>query len=114
LLLTLIEIAHIVVFMNLARDINNRLDRMLAIRAEIKRMMKDLPVNETLVNKQTGQKLTRDEVVEITKDEINTIKKDLNKITNNGENVNGIFTNKFYVNDFMHDKQVAKQDFINN
>lgn len=112
--MTLIEIAHIVALMSIAKDINNRLDRMLAIRAEIKRMMKDLPANEMLVNKQTGQKLTRDEVVQITKDEINTIKKDLNKITNNGQNVKEIFTNKFYVNDYMQDKEIVRQDYINN
>ena len=87
---------------------------MLAIRAEIRRMMKDLPANEMLVNKQTGQKLTRDEVVQKTNDEINRIKKDLNKLTNNGENINGIFTNKFYVNDYMQDKQISRQACLNN
>ena len=96
--------------MSLAKDINDRLDRMLSIRAEIRRMLDDLPKNEMLVNKQTGQKLTRDEIVEKTKDEINRIKKDLNEITSNGKNVNEIFTNNYYVNDLLQDKEIRKEE----
>ena len=34
---------------------------------------------------------------------------ELNNITNNGENVKNIFTNKFYVNDLMQDKEIVKK-----
>ena len=43
----------------------------------------------------------------ITDDSIENIINDLNKITNNGRNVNDIFTNKYYVNDDMEDKRCA-------
>ena len=48
---------------------------------------------------------------------IDDIKKDLNKITNNGQNVRDIFTNNYYVNDPMEDKRVARNNndnFLNN
>ena len=38
---------------------------------------------------------------------INQIINDLNKITNNGSNVNDIFTNIYYINDVMEDKRCS-------
>ena len=43
----------------------------------------------------------------ITDDTIENIITDLNKITNNGSNVNDIFANKYYVNDIAEDKRCA-------
>lgn len=43
----------------------------------------------------------------ITDDSIENIITDLNKITNNGLNVNDIFTNNYYVNDMGEDKRCA-------
>ena len=43
----------------------------------------------------------------VTDDSVENIINDLNKITNNGRNVNDIFTNKYYVNDDMEDKRCA-------
>ena len=37
------------------------------------------------------------------------IKEDLSNLTNEGRNVKDIFTNKFYVNDFMQDKICAEE-----
>lgn len=99
--------------MSIAKDINNRLDDILAIRAEIKRMQEELSDDQTLLS-QTGERMTKGEVIEFVENTINTIKKDLNKITNNGQNVKEIFTNKFYVNDYMQDKEIVRQDYINN
>ena len=31
------------------------------------------------------------------------------KLSNNGKNVNDIFTNKFYINDHMQDKQIVEE-----
>ena len=41
-------------------------------------------------------------------DLIKDIYKQINQISNNGNNVTDIFTNKFYVNDFMQDREIAK------
>ena len=47
--------------------------------------------------------------------QINQIKKDLNEITNNGKNVKDIFTNNYYVNDSMQDREIiAKEKESNN
>lgn len=43
----------------------------------------------------------------ITDDTIENIITDLNKITNNGLNVNDIFTNNYYVNDMGEDRRCA-------
>jgi len=95
--------------MSIAKDINNRLDDILAIRAEIRRMQAELSDDQTLLS-QTGERMTKGEVIEFVEQTINTIKKDLNKITNNGQNVKEIFTNKFYVNDLMQDREIRLQD----
>jgi len=95
--------------MSIAKDINNRLDDILAIRAEIRRMQAELSDDQTLLS-QTGERMTKGEVIEFVEQTINTIKKDLNKITNNGQNVKEIFTNKFYVNDLMQDREIRLQN----
>jgi hypothetical protein len=95
--------------MSIAKDINNRLDDILAIRAEIRRMQAELSDDQTLLS-QTGERMTKGEVIEFVEKTINTIKKDLNKITNNGQNVKEIFTNKFYINDLMQDREIRLQD----
>jgi hypothetical protein len=43
----------------------------------------------------------------ITDDTIENIITDLNKITNNGSNVNDVFNNIYYINDNMEDKRCA-------
>lgn len=43
----------------------------------------------------------------ITDDSVENIITDLNKITNNGLNVNEIFTNNYYVNDMGEDRRCA-------
>ena len=42
-----------------------------------------------------------------TYDTIENIITDINKITNNGESVNDVFTNIYYVNDINEDKRCA-------
>lgn len=94
--------------MNIAKQINNRLDDILAIRAEIRKMDAEITEEQILTNKSTGEKMNKKEVAQYIERTIDDIKKDLNKITNNGSNVNGIFTNKFYVNDLLQDKEIAQ------
>tara|TARA_Y100000592_G_scaffold62718_1_gene97910 strand:- start:715 stop:1011 length:297 start_codon:yes stop_codon:yes gene_type:complete len=96
--------------MSLAKEVNEHLDNILAIRAEIRRMEVEIKDNQTLTNKQTGEQMEKKEVIQFVENTINDIKKDLNKITNNGENVKEIFTNKYYVNDFGQDKEIAQNN----
>jgi len=90
--------------MSITKDINSLLDDMLVIRSEINRMRADLKSNETLVNNQTGEKVSANKIAN---NEINEIKSELNKLTNNGQNIHGIFNNTYYVNDMLQDKLIA-------
>ncbi|MCH1612673.1 MAG: hypothetical protein L7S72_05180 [Flavobacteriales bacterium] len=90
--------------MSTAKDINSLLDDMLVIRSEISRMRADLKSNETLVNNQTGEKISANKIEELANNEINEIKSELNKLTNEGKNIRGIFNNDYYINDMLQDK----------
>lgn len=90
--------------MSLAKEVNEHLDNILSIRAEIRRMEVEIKDDQTLTNKQTGEQMEKKEVIQFVENTIDDIKKDLNKITNNGENVKEIFTNKYYINDLTQDK----------
>ena len=94
--------------MSLQKDINERLDEILAIRSEIKKMDYDLEDDASLKNIQTGEQINKKQALRAVEEMIERVKFDLNKITNNGKNVKGIFTNNYYVNDLMQDKQIAK------
>jgi DNA gyrase/topoisomerase IV subunit A len=96
-----------VVGMSITKDINSLLDDMLVIRSEINRMRADLKSNETLVNNQTGEKISANKIEELANNEINEIKSELNKLTNNGQNISGVFNNTYYVNDMLQDKLIA-------
>lgn len=95
--------------MNLAKQINEKLDEILAIRKEIKRMDEDLDEGASLKNIQTGASANKEEALRVVEDMIDQIKADLNQITNNGRNVREIFTNKFYINDVMQDKKIINE-----
>jgi chromosome segregation ATPase len=96
--------------MSLANNINEKLDEILKLRAEINRMKKDLNKNESLVNMQTGEKSTQEDAVKLVEKIITQLKTDINKLTNNGQNVRDIFTNNFYVNDNMEDKRIVRNN----
>ena len=93
--------------MSLAIEINKRLDEILAIRAEIKRMNEDLSEEVQLKNLETGKPTTKKQALKLVEDMITEIKKDLNKITNNGKRAKDLFTNQYYINDFSQDKAIA-------
>lgn len=95
--------------MNLAKQINEKLDEILAIRKEIKRMDEDLDEGASLKNIQTGASANKEEALRVVEAMIDQIKADLNQITNNGRNVREIFTNKFYINDVMQDKKIINE-----
>ena len=90
--------------MSLAKEVNEHLDNILAIRAEIRKMESQIKDNQTLTNKTTGEVMNKREVVSFVEKTIDDIKIELNKITNDGKNVKEIFTNKYYINDLTQDK----------
>jgi hypothetical protein len=94
--------------MNTAKRINTLLDDMLTIRAEIKRMRADLKANDSLVNKKTGEKISAKKIEELANNEIIAIQKELNKVTNNGKSITGMFNNEYYVNDMMQDRVLVE------
>lgn len=96
--------------MSIAKDINELLDNILDIKAEIRRIDLEITPEQTLKNVQTGEKMNKEEVLEFVQGQINQIKNDLNKITNNGKNVKDIFTNKYYVNDSMQDREIIANE----
>lgn len=77
--------------MNLAKQINQKLDELHSLY----KMQGILEANkEDLRFKQR----------------IEQAESELNSITNNGQNVIDIFTNKYYINDTMQDREIAKQE----
>ena len=94
--------------MSLAKEINEKLDAILFMRSEMKRMDHELDDDQVLNNIKTGEKTNKEQAFEIVEGMINDVKNELNQITNNGLNVKNIFNNKFYVNDFVQDKICAE------
>jgi hypothetical protein len=95
--------------MSIAKDINDRLDEILALRAEIKTMDREIADDDVFRNIKTGDKTNKEGALRVVEAMIDQIKDDLNKISNNGLNVKEIFTNNYYVNDFMQDREIARQ-----
>ena len=96
--------------MNTAKEINNRLDQILDLRAEIRRMDAEITDDQVLNNITTGEKTNKAGAFELVEAQINEIKKDLNTITHNGLNVKNIFTNNYYINDMMQDREIAEKE----
>ena len=99
--------------MSIAKDVNNRLDEMLNIRAEIKRMDHDLEDGQVLNNIEDGSKTTKEGAMRVAEAMIDQIKNDLNKITNNGKSIKGVYNNTFYINDHIQDKIITKNNLLN-
>jgi len=93
--------------MTLAKQLNKKLDEIIEMRKELARMNADLDDDATLTNMQTGESQTKADAIELIKDLITDVYKQINKISNNGNNVNNIFTNDYYVNDFMQDREIV-------
>jgi len=95
---------------HITKQINKELDKIINIRAEIKRMDTEIADDQVLNNLETGEQVNKQQAMAVVDDMINKIKNDLNQITNNGQNVKDIFTNNYYVNDFMQDREIAQED----
>lgn len=97
--------------MNTAKQINKCLDDMLALQAEAKRLQKEVDGRKNLVNQETGEKITKKKVLELAELEIIQIKNELNKLTNNGKSIKGLFNNEYYINDIIQDKLLVQNNF---
>jgi hypothetical protein len=82
-------------------------------------MESEIDSDQKLKNIQTGESVNKKEVMQFVESQITLIKKELNNLTNNGQNVKDIFTNNYYVNDSMQDRAIiaeinAKEKASNN
>ena len=96
--------------MSLAKEINQILDDMLAIQAESNKVLKEVDGRKPLYNQETGEKVTKHQILELAQNQINELKIHLNKKTNNGKSIKGIFNNQYYINDIIQDKLIAQNN----
>lgn len=99
--------------LSIAKEVNNRLDELLKLRAEIKRIDNDLEDGQILNNVEDGTKTNKEGVIKMAEDMIDQVKNDLNKITNNGKRITGIFNNIYYVNDTIQDRLIVENNLLN-
>jgi hypothetical protein len=99
---------------SLAKQINENLDKIIYMRREAERMDNDLDDDQILNNINTGEKQSKLDALNIVEGLIIDVKNELNQITNNGKNVRDIFTNKYYVNDMLQDKECLEEELSNN
>ena len=96
--------------MNLARQINNKLDEILLHQETLRELEEDYKDPDfDLVD----EKVTKEIVLNKAEKIRLQIIEDLNKITNNGNNVRDLFTNDYYVNDVIQDKEIAERNKVN-
>jgi len=96
--------------MNLAKQINEKLDAILHFNRELKKVKQDYDdPNFALQDQETGEKVTKEIVLNKAREQYDQIIVDLNQITNNGKNVRNIFNNPYYINDALQDKLIADE-----
>ena len=100
--------------MNIAKEINNKLDEILKINSEMKRINVEITDEDILKNINTGKAVKKKEVIETAHNTKVQLVEDLFKLTNEGQNVKDIFTNKYYINDSMQDRACAKEEDARN
>ena len=92
--------------MNLARQINQLLDEILAINK-----VRDIKL------KKHRSKVEQEDIEDLSCGEITKREQEINKITNNGQNIRDTFTNDYYINDVMQDKEITakikSENFMN-
>ena len=100
--------------MSTAKEINNKLDEMLLHRETLIELRKDFDNPEFgLEDAETGEKVTKEIVLNKAQKIKDQIIEDLNKLTRNGQNCRDMFTNDYYVNDVMQDREIAEQNRAN-
>ena len=76
--------------MTLAKEINEKLDAILSAMDELRELEVEIDDDLEFENKETGQIVTKEIVLNKGQEDIDQIKADLNKITNDGKNVKNI------------------------
>lgn len=100
--------------MNLASEINQKLDEILRHQKDLEQVNKDYKdPNFNLEDAKTGEQVTKEMVLNKADEIYTQIIKDLNKLTNNGKNCRDLFTNQYYVNNIMEDKIIAEEIRLN-
>ncbi len=99
--------------MTLAKEINEKLDAMLSAMNDLHELELEIDDDLEFENKDTGQIVTKEIVLNKGQEDIDQIKEELNEITNNGQNVKNIFDNQFYINDMIQDKVIADEIRLN-
>ena len=88
--------------MNTAKEINNKLDEMLLHQETLIELEKDYNDPDFgLEEEDTGEKVTKEIVLNKAQKIKDQIINDLNKLTNNGKNCRDMFTNQYYINDML-------------
>jgi small-conductance mechanosensitive channel len=80
---------------SIQRQINNNLDNILNTQRKIIELKKDKSLSAAQKKKQTS----------ILKSQIKQFESELNRITNEGTQINGLFNNVYYINDVFEDKR---------
>ena len=111
--MTLYPLSSSIESMNIAKQINQKLDEINKFKSEMKKMNSEIKEDQIITNIQTGEKTDKQGAFRVVEGMIDQIKEEINKLSNNGENVKDIFTNKFYVNDHMQDKICAEEEMDN-
>tara|TARA_R110000822_G_scaffold307949_1_gene435456 strand:+ start:134 stop:478 length:345 start_codon:yes stop_codon:yes gene_type:complete len=100
--------------MNTAKEINNKLDEILLHQETLIELEKDYNDPDFgLEEEGTGEKVTKEIVLNKAQKIKDQIINDLNKLTNNGQNCRDMFTNQYYINDMLQDKEIAEQNRAN-
>lgn len=100
--------------MNTAKQINNKLDEILLHQETLIELEKDYNDPDFgLEEEGTGEKVTKEIVLNKAQKIKDQIINDLNKLTNDGKNCRDMFTNQYYINDMLQDKEIAEQNRAN-
>lgn len=96
--------------MDLAREINKKLDEIIEHNKERKAVELDFQdPNFTLNDVKSGEKVTKEMVLNKADEVKDQIVDELNKLTLNGERGRNIFQNDYYVNDMSQDRAIAEE-----
>ena len=108
--MTLYYVSSIIVSMNIAKQINEKLDEIIKFRSEMKKMDEEISDDQVIKNIETGKNTDKQGAFRVVEGMIDQIKQEINDLSNNGKNVKDIFTNKYYINDTMQDRECAKEE----
>ena len=99
--------------MTLAKEVNKKLDELLFVQSQIDEVENDLIDNTQLNNIETGEIITKENLLNKGREQLDQIRTELDEITNQGKNCRDIFTNIYYINDLSQDKLIAEEIRLN-